>query len=268
MKIGFIGTGNMASAIVDGLLSTAYAKASDIYGYNPSEDEISNWIKKYKVNKAESHKDLCNNCDIIILAVKPQMFSLVLYELNNNLNKNNKIISIAAGINIEALETMLNHDIEIIRVMPNVNAIVHESCTEIVANKKASKEFIDYTIGLFSSFGKTSIIEEKYFSIASAIAGCSTGFTCMYIDALARAGLKNGLSKKEALTLAAQTTLGTAKLILESGKHPFELLDMITSPAGTTIAGVTYLEQKAFMGIVMDAVEASYYQDIELLKNK
>lgn len=267
MKVGFIGTGNMAQAIIKGILKNAYLKASDIYASNPQLDILKDFENETNINLSVDNEFIVDNVDILILSIKPQMFEQVLLPLKDKIIKKNRcVVSIAAGITLEKLSLLLTPSLPLIRVMPNISASINQSTTAITSIN-TSKEDFDFTFKLFEAIGNVYEIEEKLFPVFTGIAGCSPAFTFMYIDALARAALKNGLPKELANQIAASAVLGSAKMVLESQHTPNDLVEIVCSPAGTTIAGVCSLKDSAFEANVINAVEATIKRDNEL-KNK
>lgn len=265
MDIGFIGCGNMASAIIKGIVESKVIKGENIYAYNPTESKTDNLAAKYGINKCKNAKEVVSFADYIVLAVKPNKISAVLNEINLELEKsNNVLISIAAGKTIEFIRDNLSHDNKIVRVMPNINAKVKESCTAYCANKKVTAGEKKKIEKIFGAVGTITEIDESMFPLFGVIAGCSPAFAYMFIDALARAAIKNGMKKDEALKFAAQSVYGSAKMISESDCHPFELIDRVCSPGGTTIEGVISLQKDGFESAVHNAVEAAVDKDKKL----
>ncbi|MDR3214939.1 MAG: pyrroline-5-carboxylate reductase [Bacilli bacterium] len=266
MKLGIIGTGNMATAIVEGVLKKHFLDNNDIYCYNIFPHEMTKFAHKFNINKCETNEELVAKSNYILLAVKPHHIKGVLEQIKPYLNDNKTIISIAAGVNMSDIEEVISKDIPLVRVMPNINAVVQEGAAGITWNKAVNQNQENIVLNLFNSIGKTYLIEEKDFPTYSAIAGCSPAFTYLFIDAIARAALKNGLNKEQAVKIAAQAVYGSAKMLLETEEHPFEMIDRVCSPGGTTIAGITSLENDAFTGKIMKAIQDSINRDYELQK--
>lgn len=265
MNIGFIGCGNMAAAIIKGIVEAKVIKGENIYAYNPTEAKTDNLCAKYGISKCKNAKEVVSFADYIVLAVKPNKISSVLNEINLELEKgSNVLISIAAGKTIEFIRDNLSHDNKIVRVMPNINAKVKASCSAYCTNglvTAAEKKKIER---IFGAIGSVTEIEEAQFPIFGVIAGCSPAYSYMFIDALARAGVKNGMKKSDALKFAAQSVYGSAKMILESPSHPYELIDQVCSPGGTTIEGVSSLQKNGFESAVHNAVDAAFDKDKKL----
>lgn len=262
MKIGFFGAGNMASAIVGGAVSSGNFDCSSIYVYDTDKAKAELLKAEFSVNVCDTQDELTEICDAVILAVKPNVFSELLPSISAKLKeKNTLVVSIAAGKTISFIENLLGYKASVIRIMPNINATVFEAMSAYCFNDKVSDEGKEFVGSLCSSFGKAMELPESYFPLFGVIAGCSPAFSYMYIDALARAAVKNGMNKQMALEIAAQSVLGSAKKILESSDHPWELIDKVCSPGGTTIEGVVSLQKSGFETAVETAVDAALDKD-------
>lgn len=265
MSIGFIGCGNMASAIINGIIKSDTVKAEDINVFDVFYPAIEKLTSQYNVNICEDENAVVEKSDIVILAVKPNVLSAVLNKINNTLQKSETLlISIAAGKTTEFIRNNLSHDNKIIRVMPNINAKVNEAMCAYTANEFVTKKDKEITEKIFSGVGQVIYLDENYFPLFGVIGGCGPAFAYMFIDALARAGVKNGMKKDTALMIAAQTVLGSAKLILESNTHPWELIDQVCSPGGTTIEAVTSLQADGLESAVHNAVDKALEKDSKL----
>lgn len=263
--VGFIGCGNMASAIIRGLLSSGFLDGSSIGVYDILTEKTENFAGKLGIRFFAEKAELIESCTTVVLAVKPNIFPTLLSEVGDVLEKNDPlIISIAAGKTTQDIKSMLPYTPRVIRIMPNINAKVCGAISAYCGNERVSSEDLSFADGFCCSFGKGIAIEEKLFSIYSAIGGCSPAFVYMFIDSLARGAVKNGMTKAAALEVAAQAVLGSAKMILEGNEHPWELVDAVCSPGGTTIEGVASLQNDGFEASVIKAVEASYNKDKKL----
>lgn len=260
--LGFIGTGNMATAIIKGIISSGMLKGEDIGVFDVAAEKAKALADEYGMKAFSSTVSLAENCSKIVLSVKPNVISTVLAEIDTTAKEKNPLfISIAAGKTLEYLSSCVSFNGKFVRVMPNINAVVGEAVSAYCANENVSEDEKGFVNELCSSFGTAVEINEGYFSIFSAIAGCSPAFSYMYIDSLARAAVKNGMPKDTALKIAAQAVLGSAKMIMESGEHPWQLVDRVCSPGGTTIEGVASLQESGFENSVMKAVEAAFNKD-------
>lgn len=269
MKIGFIGVGSMSQAIIKGVLNKDFIAADDIHCYNRTYSKLEKLVEEVQIVAHHTIDEVIENVDVLVLGVKPQNFELILSEYNQKIiEKNCVVVSIAAGISIADLERQISNETSIIRVMPTVAALVGESVSSITPNKKATKEEVDYVLALFDSIGHTYQIDEKDITAFTGITGCSVAFTLMYLNALGSAGLKNGLAKDVAIKAATQSVIGSAQLALNSDQHVGSLIDSVTSPGGTTIAGVAKLHENAFTSAVIQAVDATIARANEISDDK
>jgi pyrroline-5-carboxylate reductase len=263
--LGFIGTGNMATAIIKGVVASGMLKGEDIAVYDIAQDKAKALAEEYSLSVFESENEIAGKCDKVILSVKPQVFPSLLKKIDGELKENNPlIISIAAGKTIEFISSALSYNAKIVRVMPNINAKVGGAVSAYCGKDNVSEDELEFVRNLCESFGIAVNIGENLFSVYSAIGGCSPAFAYMFIDALARAAVKNGMPKTTALEVAAGAVLGSAKMILESEEHPWQLVDQVCSPGGTTIEGVTSLQNDSFEAAVMNAVQAAIDKDKKL----
>ncbi len=254
MNIGFIGGGNMADAILKGILAAGLVEKEDIVVCDKSEAALY----KYKGIRTSQDNQDALSCDYVILAVKPSILPVVLKELKasgKSLSKN-VFISIVAGASVASICEGLGEDAKIVRVMPNTPAMVTEGMTVISAKEaNVSEEAFSDAVKIFDAIGKTEILPENMLNTVIGISGSSPAYVFMMIEAMADAGVRDGLARDVAYRLAAQSVLGSAKMVLESGRHPAELKDMVCSPKGTTIEAVTELENKGFRSAIMDAIK-------------
>jgi len=257
-KIGLIGAGNMANALMDGLLRSGSTKAENIICSDANERQLETAQKKFNVATTTDNIEVINKADIIIYAIKPQIMASVLKETAAHLDMSKLIISIAAGVPLAAIESLLKKDLRLIRVMPNVAVAVREGATAIAAGDHATEEDVKLAMAIFNSVGKSIFLKENYLMDAvTGLSGSGPAYIFMIVDALADAGVKVGLSRKDAQLLASQTILGAAKLLLETEAHPGQLKDSVTSPGGTSIVGLHTLEKGGLRTTLIDAVEAA-----------
>ena len=256
MKIGFIGLGNMAKAMIGGMFQKEMVKPEEIIGTARSQGTREKMAAEYGILTMEKNADVAAQADVLVLAVKPQFFEEVINEIKDVTRPETLIISIAAGKTIQWIEEAFAGPIKLVRCMPNTPALVGEGCTGVCVNAKVSEEEKNNSIKLMESFGKASLIPESLIDAVGAVSGSSPAYVFMFIEAMADAGVAAGMPRAQACEFAAQTVYGSAKLVLESGKHPGELKDMVCSPGGTTIQGVRVLEEKGMRGAVMDALAA------------
>lgn len=265
MKIGFIGCGNMAKAIINGIIEKKIENKENIFAFDINTKSLNDFCSKKGINSVNSNNEIIDSCSVIILCIKPQKFNDVLNQLNCN-DSSKFFISIAAGTDTEKIEKLLGNSTKIARIMPNLNATVGSSVSAVCFNENCDDEDKKTTKKLFKSIGKVYELEEQFFSAFSAACCCSPAFTFMYINALSKGAEKCGLDRKIALESAANSVIGSAKMLLNSDNEPDELIKMVCSPGGTTIEGVKSLKSDEFEQKVINAVEASYNRDKELLK--
>ncbi len=268
MKIGFIGAGNLATALVGGSSQSGFFEQNEFFAYDlyqPSLDRIS----AFGVTAVSDVGELISVSDIVVLAVKPKDFPSLLSENSEKFKADNPfIVSVAAGTELAFIKSLLGYDAKLARIMPNINAKVRGSATAVYVQDNVSADEKKTLIDFCNSFGGTFEIDESQFAVFGVIGGCSPAFNYMYIDQLARAAVKLGMSKAVALEVAAQAVKGSAEMILSAEAHPYELIDRVCSPGGTTIEGVTALQQNGFENAVNSAVEASYNKDCKMRAKK
>lgn len=267
MKIGFIGTGNMAGAIIKGIIKQNHTQSSDIFCTEINKEKLESFVSENKINACTSNEELVDKVDIIVLAVKPHIIPGVLNELKTKIiEKRPVIISIAAGVSLASLEQMIDDNTAIVRVMPNVNAMIGEGVAAVCSNDNTTPKQTKYVLDLFAAVGTSVELAEEDFSTFIGIAGSSPAFAYLFIDSMARAAVKNGMPKDQANKIAAQAVLGSAKMILESDKDPWELINMVCSPGGTTVAGIVALEDEKFISTVIKGVDVVINKDKEMLE--
>jgi len=268
MKIGFIGTGNMGSSIIKGILSSKFEKSENINIFDLDKEKVNNLVKEYGVNAVNSEKELAENCNIIILSVKPHIIPIVLKNLSGNVKKDTIILTIAAGISISVIENALGEDKKVVRTMPNTPAQVLSGMTAVTFNKNIENSEKEIIFKLLNSFGKSVEIEEKLMHAYTGISGSLPAYVYMFMEALADGGVLCGIPRNKAYEIVAQTVAGSAKMLLETGKHPGQLKDEVCSPAGTTIEAVRVLENGNFRGNVIEAVVACTEKSKEMAGEK
>ncbi len=264
-KIGFIGSGNMGEALISGLVLSKAAKPENITCSDIAEDQLAEIEKKYNINTTTSNVEVAKKSEIVIYSTKPQILGMVLKETAAVLDTSKLIISIAAGVPLAAIASGLHKHLRLIRVMPNICAFVKESATAIAAGDYATKEDVALARAIFDSVGRTVFIQENILMDAfTGLSGSGPAYIFTIVDAMADAGVKMGLSRKDSLFLSTQTVLGAAKLLLESGEHPGQLKDRVASPGGTAIAGIHTLEQGGLRTTMINAVESATKRSQEL----
>ena len=259
MTIGFIGLGNMASAIIGGILRKKIAAPSDIIGSDALPAAAKKAADSFGIGICSSNSEVAAKADCLFLAVKPQYAEDVISGISRDIPDGRLVVSIIAGKTISWLSERLEKGgskVRIVRVMPNTPALVGEGCSGVCRQDSVTDSEFDKVMEIISSFGTASEVTEKMIDVVGAVSGSSPAFTFMYIEALADAAVLSGMARSDAYKFAAQSVLGSAKLVLESGRHPGELKDMVCSPGGTTIEGVKVLEESGFRGAVIDAIQA------------
>ena len=256
MKIGFIGGGAMAEAIVCGISSQPWIKPQDIYISDNKEKRCNYLHDKYNVNASVGAQSFIKSVDVVILAIKPQSAAKAIDEIKGLVKSDAIVISIIAGMLLTALEKAFPVN-PVIRVMPNTPMAVGAGMSAIALGKKAEEVHGSIAEKIFSSAGRVIFVEEKLMDAVSGLSGSGPAFIFVLIDAMSDAGVKAGLKRNAAIQLAAQTVLGSAKMVLETGMHPAQLRDQVTSPGGTTIEGVHVMEQRGVRGAMIDAVTAA-----------
>jgi pyrroline-5-carboxylate reductase len=265
-RLGFIGGGNMGEALIKGLLISGRFDASQIGVSDISQERLDHLHNTYQVSTVTGNRELAAGSDLIVLAVKPQQVGDVLGEINASLDHLPLMISIAAGVPIATLEQSLGKPVPVIRVMPNTPALVLAGASAIAAGTHASADHLAIAKVLFEAVGLVVEVEESHMDAVTGLSGSGPAYVFLFMEALIDAGVLMGLSRPVARDLAVHTTLGSAKLLAESGEHPGVLKDQITSPGGTTIHGLTILESGGLRGMLMDAVEAATRRSEELGK--
>ena len=256
-KLGFIGAGNMATAMMSGIVSGGIINANDIMMSDISEERLSFISERYGVGTTSDNKTIAKECGTLILAVKPQYYTQVITEIAPFVTNEQIIITIAPGQTIASLaERFGSRQLKIIRTMPNTPAMVGAGITAVTPNENVTIEELEYVRKILGGFGISEVIGENLMDAVVSVSGSSPAYVFMFIEAMADAAVADGMPRAQAYRFAAQAVMGSAKMMLETGKHPAELKDMVCSPAGTTIEAVRVLEEKGLRGTVMDAMKA------------
>lgn len=253
-KVGIIGCGNMGGAILYGALESGILSKDDVYVYdiNPAMmGKASGW----GVHLSQNDEDVCQNADLILLAVKPQNTAEALAQCKKAL-EGKALMSIVAGVTVSRLQAMIDGTPRILRIMPNTPAMVFEGAFALCSDNDFTNEELEAAKSLYSSIGIVELVPEHLIDAVCGLSGGGPAYVSMFIEAMADGGVKQGLPRKTAYRLAAQTCLGTAKMILEMNIHPGELKDMVTSPGGTTIEGCEALEKGGMRAAVMECINA------------
>lgn len=255
MKLGFIGCGNMASAIMSGIISNGLMDAKEIIGadvFAPSKDKVK---ANLGIQIAESNREVVEKAEAFVLSIKPQFYEEVIREIKDSVREEQLIITLAPGKTVAWLEEQFGKPVKIVRTMPNTPAMVQEGMTAACPNANVTAEELEYVLSILHAFGEVEVVPEKLIDAVVAVSGSSPAYVYMLIEAMADAAVAEGMPRVQAYKFAAKAVMGSAKMVLETGKHPGELKDMVCSPAGTTIEAVKVLEETGFRGSVMQAME-------------
>lgn len=264
MKIGFIGAGNMAEALMKGIMSAGLATKDEIIASDPSTERKEFIARSHGVRVTGDNVEVIRSANLIVLAVKPANVSMVMDELKPYLTTDHLLVSIAAGVRIAHIESKLNYGVRVVRVMPNQPCLVGASASAFAMGKSAKPEDKDTVLRILKSVGIAFHVEEKHLDAVTGLSGSGPAFVYLVIEAMSDGGVLAGLPRDIATKLAAQTVLGAAKTILDTNAHPAMMKDMVASPAGTTIEGLLILEESGVRGAFMEAVEAATKKSKEL----
>jgi pyrroline-5-carboxylate reductase len=262
--IGFVGAGNMAEALIRGLVVGGHADATSVSASAPRPERCEELGKKYGIFATTDNATLVARSEIVVLAVKPQILRKVLDEIADKVRPDALVVSLAAGVPIAAIESRLKPLTRVIRTMPNTPALVDAGATAIAGGGHATPEDLSVATRIFAAVGITVTLDEGLLDAVTGLSGSGPAYIFLVLEALSDAGVKVGLSRRTAQLLAAQTVLGSAKLLIETNEHPGRLKDMVTSPGGTAIAGLHTLEAGGLRTTLIDAVEVATKRSHEL----
>ncbi|HEY8499771.1 MAG TPA: pyrroline-5-carboxylate reductase [Clostridia bacterium] len=266
VKIGFIGTGNIGSALIKGLSKNAGAGMFELYAYDINEMAAKELASLYPVRVMPSITALVKECDVVVTAVKPIYMKDVLYECVGSYNESTIFITVAVGLPVKFYKKILGDGIKIVRTMPNIPALIGEGMTVISFDESISEGEREMVKGIFKCVGKVEELDESLMSEVTAVTGSSPAFVYIFIEAMADAAVQSGIPRALSYRLAAQAVLGSAKMVQETGKHPGELKDMVCSPGGTTIEAVAMLERKGFRDAVITSMKECTRKAREIAK--
>ncbi|MFX1293469.1 MAG: pyrroline-5-carboxylate reductase [Promethearchaeota archaeon] len=265
-KIGIIGTGNMGGILVRGLITFMKLNSNTVYAADIDDKKLNALNDQYKIRVYSNNNNLLKEVDILLIAVKPQNINKVLHEIAVQDKKYDLIISIAAGIETFFIEKSIGKKTPVIRVMPNICATVNAAISALCRGKYATSESIEIAKMIFESIGQAVEVKEELMDAVTGLSGSGPAYIFLIIEALSDAGVLLGLSRDISTLLAAQTTLGAAKMVLETGLQPAALKNKVTSPGGTTIQGIHALEKHNLRAALMDAVKVATARSRELRK--
>ena len=263
-KIGFLGGGNMAAALIRGLLHSETMSADQIRASDVKAERLTELHEKYGIQTSLDNDEIARWADVIVIAVKPQIVDRILAPVGAVMSPGDLVISIAAGVPLEAFESRLPKGARVIRSMPNTAAMALAAATAIAPGAHATEDDVATAKALFEAVGRCVVLDESLLDAVTGLSGSGPAYVMLMIEALADGGVKVGLGRDTALLLAAQTVYGAAKLQLETGEHPGRLKDMVTSPGGTAIAGLHTLESGGLRRTLIDAVEVASNRSAEL----
>ena len=255
MKLGFIGTGNMASAMMGGIIKNNIVSAQEIIGSDLLAQGREKAQKTLGIHVTDSNLEVVERAEVVVLSVKPQYYETVINEIKDKVTDKHLIITIAPGKTLAWLENKFGKPVKIVRTMPNTPALVGEGMTAVCYNKYVTEECLDTAVTILKGFSRVEIVAEHLMDAVVAVSGSSPAYVFMMIEAMADAAVSGGMARPQAYQFAAQAVLGSAKMVLETGKHPGELKDMVCSPAGTTIEAVRTLEELGFKSAIFEAMK-------------
>lgn len=253
-KIGFIGCGNMGEAILAGALKSGLITNSEVIIYEKNPTVLQRLGNQYQIKTAQSNQEVALNAKLVVLAVKPNIYETVVAEIDPFITKNTVIISLAPSFSVDMLQSLFKQEVKIARTMPNTPAMVGSGMTAVTYASNVTSEERELVQSLFASCGEVVEVKEELMQAVTAVSGSSPAFIYLLIEAMADGAVELGMARKDAYKFAAQAVAGSARMVLETGKHPGELKDAVCSPGGTTIAGVVELEKNGFKGKIISAM--------------
>lgn len=255
MKLGFIGCGNMASAMMGGIIGNGICKAEEIIGADLAEVSRQKAQDTLGIHVTEHNSEVVEKAEVVVLSVKPQFYEEVICELKDVVKEDQIVVTIAPGKTLKWLEEKFGKPVKLVRTMPNTPAMVQEGMTGACKNAYVTEEEMEHVCDILRGFGEVEIIPEHLIDAVVTVSGSSPAYVFLMIEAMADAAVAEGMPRPQAYKFAAKAVMGSAKMVLETGKHPGELKDMVCSPAGTTIAAVKVLEAAGFRSALMEAME-------------
>lgn len=256
MKIGFIGCGNMASAMISGILKHEIAAKEEIMASAKTKETRQRAAETCGIHVSEDNQQVARFADVLILAVKPYYYESVIAQIRTVVREETIVVSIAPGKQMQWIEEQFQKKIKLVRAMPNTPALVGEGMSGICKNAHVSEEEANLVMSVFAGFGKAEMVTEDLMDVVVGVSGSSPAYVFMFLEAMADAAVADGMPRAQAYRFAAQAVLGSAKMLLETGRHPGELKDMVCSPGGTTIEAVRVLEEKGMRSAVIEAMKS------------
>lgn len=264
IRVGFIGTGNMGTPLLKGVICSGAAKPEDIYIFDADKGKADALARETGVNVAADNPELTAACDYIVLAVKPVYIRQVLEEIKGSFTENKVLLSIAVGVTSDTIKSILGRERKVVRTMPNLPVLVGEGMTLVCFDKNINDNEKETVKSLFEGSGKVDELEERLMSQVTSLTSSSPAYIFMMIEAMADGAVQQGIPRKLAYKLASQAVLGSAKMVRETGLHPAELKDQVCSPAGTTIEAVKSLEENGFRNSIMEAMKECTRRALEI----
>ncbi|MEW9078481.1 pyrroline-5-carboxylate reductase [Terrisporobacter glycolicus] len=255
-KLGFIGAGNMAKAMMGGIIRNEIIPCEEIIASDAYAPSLAAARESLNIETTESNLKVIEEAEVVVLAVKPQYYAAVINEVKDHIRENQIIVTIAPGQTLERLNSLFDRDVKIVRTMPNTPALVCEGITGVCHNDLVTKEELDYVCNILSGFGEVEVVGENLMDVVVSVSGSSPAYVYMFIEALADGAVADGMPRDKAYKFAAQAVMGSAKMVLDTGKHPGELKDMVCSPGGTTIEAVRVLEEKGFRSAIIECMKS------------
>jgi pyrroline-5-carboxylate reductase len=267
-ELGIIGVGKIGSALISRFITSKIIDRSQIIVYDIDDNKLNERSKEFNIECAESNITLVKSAKYVLMAVIPQVIDKVLDEIASEVTEQNTIISIAAGVSINHIKKFITKDVGIIRIMTNTPALVGAAATALSSNKDIKEDEVEYVKNLFNSVGIVVELDESLLDAVTGLSGSGPAYIFIMIEALADGGVKMGIPRDISQKLAAQTLLGSAKLLLETNKHPGELKDMVATPGGTTITAIHEIESAKLRATLIRAVEAATLKSKSLNSSK
>ena len=265
--IGFIGSGNIGGAIIGGVIKAGLVTANQIIAADINKERLADLSETYQINTSVCNIETAQKSDILFLSIKPFLYDPVIAEIKDHVKPDAIIVIVAAGYGISDVRSKFGNDnIKIAKAMPNIPAMVNCAMTAVCTTDTMTQDEIDSVLSIFNSVGKTEILPEHLFDVFTAVAGSSPAYAFIFIDALADAGVKYGLTRAQALTFCTQVILGVAKMIQETGEHPAALKDAVCTPGGTTIEAICELDKLGFRNAIISCVDACVNKSIQIRK--
>lgn len=256
MKLGFIGCGNMAKAMLGGILKNGVCRKGEILASTRTQASREKTADDCGIRVTGDNREVAQYADVIVLAVKPVFYEEVIRQIRDVTDEKKIMISIAPGKTLAWLEEKFEKKVKLVRCMPNTPALVGEGMTGVCGNDAVTDQEMEEVLGILESCGKAEVLPEHLIDVVVSVSGSSPAYVFLFIEAMADAAVADGMPRAQAYRFAAQAVLGSAKMVLETGKHPGELKDMVCSPGGTTIEAVRVLEEKGMRSAVIEAMKA------------